>query len=388
VGKVKVAFLSTYPPRECGIATFTQDLLRELNKTKTVEAGVVALSDGEYDYGREVLFEIRQQDRRDYAAAAEKINGLDLDLLVVEHEYGIYGSEWGSFLLDLVEGVKLPVVVTLHTTLSAPNQLQRDILQKICQKSEATVVMAQNTVPLLSDVYSVDREKIVVIHHGVPRMNLPSREELKREAGLEGRTVVSTFGLLSPGKGIEYGIRAIGQVAEKHRDILYLILGQTHPVIKRQYGEEYREQLEELVDELGLKNHVQFVNRYLSKADIMRYLKLSDIYLTPYLGKEQAVSGTLAYAVGCGRVIVSTPYAYAEEMLADGRGLLAEFKDSDSIAKQIQFLLDNPQERKKMEEKTQRLGEEMFWDSVAKRYAELFQSVKERYSQDGEIKSA
>ena len=306
----------------------------------------------------------------------------------MEHEYGIYGGEWGSFLLDLVEGVKLPVVVTLHTTLSAPNQLQRDILQKICQKSEATVVMAQNTVPLLSDVYSVDREKIVVIHHGVPRMNLPSREELKREAGLEGRTVVSTFGLLSPGKGIEYGIRAIGQVAEKHRDILYLILGQTHPVIKRQYGEEYREQLEELVDELGLKNHVQFVNRYLSKADIMRYLKLSDIYLTPYLGKEQAVSGTLAYAVGCGRVIVSTPYAYAEEMLADGRGLLAEFKDSDSIAKQIQFLLDNPQERKKMEEKTQRLGEEMFWDSVAKRYAELFQSVKERYSQDGEIKSA
>ena len=373
--QVKVAFFSTYPPRECGIATFTQDLITELNKTQTVNASVIAISDGPYCYESEVLFDIRQQEQGDYIAAAKELAKLDLDLLVVEHEYGIFGGKWGVYLLDLIEHTPIPIIATLHTVLTSPDDLQRRIVQVLCQKSSKIVVMARNSAALLADIYRVDPRKIEVIPHGVPHMDMPSRESLKREEGLEGRTVVSTFGLLSPGKGLEYGIRAIGKVAKKYPDVLYLILGQTHPVVKRQFGEQYRQSLENLVHELGLEDNVHFVNRYLTKAEILRYLKLSDIYLTPYLGQEQAVSGTLAYAAGCGRIAVSTPYAYAREMLADGSGLLAEFKDADSIARHIQFLIENPAARKEMEEKTRYFGEQLFWDKVAQSYADLFVAV-------------
>jgi len=385
---VKAAFLSTYPPRECGIATFTQDLVRELNKTHGVKAVVAAINDAPHSYGPDVLFAFPQQNRESYAQAAEWLDNSGADVLSVQHEYGIFGGESGEYLLELLDRTKLPIVTTLHTVVSEPSDRQKQIIQVLCQRSAIVVVMADNTIPLLERVYGVDSSKIKRIHHGVPRMDYLSRDALKKEMRLEGRIVVSTFGLISPGKGLEYGIEAIGRVAQKHPEILYLILGQTHPVIKRQFGEVYRSGLEKMVADRGLEKNVRFVNKYLTKEELIRYLKLSDIYMTPYLGKEQAVSGTLAYAVGCGRVIVSTPYAYAVEMLADKRGLLAEFKNADSLAGHINHLIEHPEEKKKMEERTLRVGRQMTWDHVARQYADVFAAICGRDSEIPEVASA
>lgn len=380
------AFLSTYPPRECGIATFTQDLVRELKKKKELNPGVIAISDGLYSYDDDVLFDFAQQNRESYIEAAERINRSGIQLLVIEHEYGIFGGEEGEYLLDLIRRVRKPIITTLHTILTTPNQKRHDILQELCERSETVVIMAENSRKILQDVYGVDADKIEVIPHGVPSFNLPSRETLKKEHQLQDRTIVSTFGLISPGKGLEYGIEAIGQVAKKHPEVLYLILGQTHPVVRRQYGEAYRSSLEKKVRELGLENNVRFVNKYLTKEEIVRGLQLSDIYMTPYLGREQAVSGTLAYAAGYGRVIVSTPYLYAKEMLADGRGLLVEFEDSRSISEAINFLIENPENRREMEAKTLCLGKTMLWDAVANRYVKTFRKAYQTASERSMVK--
>jgi glycosyltransferase involved in cell wall biosynthesis len=387
-GHLNLAFLSTYPPRECGIATFTQDLVRELKKKKELKTNVIALSDGPYSYDDDVLFDFPQQNRESYMEAAERINRSAIQLLVIEHEYGIFGGEEGEYLLDLVKRVRKPIITTLHTVLPTPNKKRHDILQELCGRSEKVVTMALNSRKILQEVYGVEPAKIEMIPHGVPSFDLPSREALKKELHLEGRTIVSTFGLISPGKGLEYGIEAIGQVAKKHPEVLYFILGQTHPVVRKRYGEAYRSSLEKRVQELGLENNVRFVNKYLTKEEIVRGLQLSDLYMTPYLGRDQAVSGTLAYAVGYGRVIVSTPYLYAKEMLADGRGLLADFEDSRSLGEAINFLIENPENKKEMEEKTLLLGKTMRWDAVASRYVKTFrkacQEVYERSAAERE----
>ncbi|WP_026486727.1 glycosyltransferase family 4 protein [Caldanaerobius polysaccharolyticus] len=373
---LKVAFLTTYPPRECGIATFSQDLIKALKKAcSNCSLEVIAVNDGHYDYKEDVVYEIDQHRRSDYIQLADKINGSDIDVLVIEHEYGIFGGDWGEYVLDLIEGVKIPIVTCLHTVLSSPSEKPKEILAKIGEKSAKVVTMARNTVELLTGIYGIPRDKIEIIHHGVPMRDVEPRERLKQKHGYGGRPVISTFGLISPGKGLEYGIQAISKVVERHRDVLYLILGQTHPNIKKEQGESYREKLIALVKELKLEDNVKFINKYLTKDEIIEYLQLSDIYMTPYLGREQAVSGTLAYAIGYGRVVVSTPYRYAEEMLAEGRGMLADFKDSESLAKCILYVLDNPEKKKEMEEKVIELGKEMTWDKVAERYNELFMEV-------------
>ncbi|MDD3229639.1 MAG: glycosyltransferase family 4 protein [Oscillospiraceae bacterium] len=375
---IRVAFLSTYPPRECGIATFTQDLFRELQKNCGLQTGIIAVNDQDYVYGKDVIQEFPQQDRASYTKLADWVNRSAIQVIVIEHEYGIYGGECGEYLLDFAERVQKPFVLTLHTVLPNPSEKQKQILQELCKKSSRIVTMASNSQKILCNLYGADAEKITVIPHGVPVFEVPSREELKKQQNLEGRTIVSTFGLISSGKGLEYGIRAIADVAEKHPDILYLILGQTHPVVKKREGEAYRESLEKLVNDLGLQQNVRFVNRYLEKEELVRYLKMSDIYMTPYLGKEQAVSGTLAYAAGYGRVIVSTPYLYAEEMLSDGRGMLADFRDAESLGRCINYLIDHPNEKAEMEQKTLELGRTMSWKHVADRYTEIFKEVARR----------
>jgi len=373
IKKRNVAFLSTYPSRECGLATFTQDLARELDKIKLLNRPrVIAVSDKEYDYSGRVMLELQQHDRNSYITTAEAINTSDIDLLVIEHEYGIFGGESGEYILDFAEKLQIPFITTLHTVLPSPTPKQKEILKKLGAMSAGIVTMARNTKPVLQKVYGIDPSKMEVIHHGVPFRVLESRYKLKEKHGLSGRTVVSTFGLLSPGKGLEYGIEAIAEVARHHKDIIYLILGQTHPIVKKQFGEAYREELMEKVDSLGIRDHVRFVNKYLTKDEIINYLQLSDIYMTPYLGKDQAVSGTLAYAVGYGRVIVSTPYSYAREMLAEGRGLLAEFRDAGSLAGCIMYVIENPEAKEEMERKTLKLGRTMMWGNVAADYARLF----------------
>ncbi|HHW47330.1 MAG TPA: glycosyltransferase [Clostridiaceae bacterium] len=368
-----VAFLSTYPPRECGLATFTQDLVRELDRVGLLSSPkVLAVSDQKYDYSDRVITEIEQYDRKSYIKAADAVNKSDIELLVIEHEYGIFGGEWGEYIIDFIENLHIPFVTTLHTVLPSPLAKQREILQMLGEKSARIVTMAKNTRPVLENVYGIDASKIEVIHHGVPYRIVEKREKLKEKHGFSGLNVISTFGLLSPGKGIEYGIEAVAKVVKEHKDVIYLILGQTHPNIIKKSGEEYREKLVALADKLGVNEHVRFINKYLTKDEIINYLQMSDIYMTPYLGKDQAVSGTLAYAVGYGRVIISTPYSYAKEMLSDGRGLLAEFCDSDSLAEHIKYVLKNPDAKREMEKRTLSLGKTMMWSNVAKQYAELF----------------
>jgi glycosyltransferase involved in cell wall biosynthesis len=321
------------------------------------------------------MMELDQNDRSSYTQTASKLNHSDIELLVIEHEYGIYGGDCGEYLLDFIGSLQIPFVTTLHTVLPVPDDKQRHILNVLGQKGEKIITMANNTVDILKNVYDIDPSKIAVISHGVPYMPRLSREKLKAESGLSNRSVISTFGLLGPGKGLEYGIEAIAKVAIKHKDVRYLILGRTHPAIKKESGEDYRSILEALVEKLGIADNVKFVNKYLTKEEIIKYLMISDIYLTPYLNKDQAVSGTLAYAAGYGRVIVSTPYNYAKEMLSQGRGLLTEFRDSKSIANCIEYVLEHPEEKEQMEQKTLKIGKTMMWKYVAEEYKDLFANV-------------
>lgn len=372
-----LAFVSTYPPRACGIATFTQDLVRELEKVPGIAApSVVAMEREPLQYGLRVRSTIREQERADYVRAAERLNASSVDVVVIEHEYGIYGGADGEYILDFARALEKPLVTTLHTVLPEPSANQRRILRELGRLSSRVVTMARRSRDLLARVYGIGVDRIEVIPHGVPLLK-PSapKQALKQHYGLAGRSVMSTFGLLSEGKGIEYGIEAVAQVARRHPDLCYLVLGKTHPNIVAQEGERYREKLERLVQQYGIAQNVRFVNRYLTKQEIVDYLALSDIYLTPYLGKDQAVSGTLAYAAGSGKAIVSTPYRYAEEMLADGRGLLAAFRDAGSIASAVERILDAPEAARQMERKMLALGRGMFWDRVARKYETMFRAV-------------
>lgn len=369
---IRVFFLSTYPPRACGIATFTQDLVKELSKTGKIDIGIAAVNDNMYSYPPEVQFILDQQDPNSYLEMAERINVASPDLLMIEHEFGIYGGKSGEYLLKLVDILKVPYLVTLHTVLPKPTKKQREIVKHLALGCKKIITMSASSVQILQEIYEVDPDKIEVVHHGVPELPVEDRDILKKQEGLEGRFVVSTFGLLSPGKGLEYGIDAISRVAKKHPEVIYLILGQTHPVIKSRDGEEYREKLEQAVSDFSITDNVRFVNRYLEKEEIIRYLAMSDVYMTPYLGKDQAVSGTLAYAVGYGRVIVSTPYPYAVEMLADGRGMLAKFRSAVSLSKCILEVLRHPEQKEEMEKKTLELGRNMMWSRVAENYLAVF----------------
>lgn len=370
-----IAFLSTYPPRECGLATFTQDLITAIDNMGVIDTSVIAINNRErYTYDGKVIAGIGQYEREDYLKAARELNASDMDLLVIEHEYGIFGGEHGEYILDLVNNLEIPVVTTLHTILTEPDTKQRLIMNTLGKKSEKIVTMAGNTKQILQTVYGVDPLKIEVIHHGVPKKLIQSRESLKKKYRFENKQIISTFGLIGPGKGIEHGIEAISKVIKVNKDVLYLILGQTHPALKEE-GQNYRSKLEDLVEELDLEGNVRFINKYLSKDEIIEYLQLSDIYMTPYMGKDQAVSGTMAYAVGYGKVIVSTPYLYAEEMLSEGRGLLAEFDNPDSLADCINYVIQNPDKKAKMERATIKIGRTMFWDKIAQRYVDVFSKV-------------
>ncbi|AIQ27100.1 MULTISPECIES: glycosyltransferase family 4 protein [unclassified Paenibacillus] len=370
-----IVFLSTSLPRECGIATFTQDLLDEFTKLQGFnKPRIIAMNNnGNYRYTDQVMREINQHQLSDYIDAAEEINQSNTDLLVIQHEFGIYGGESGEYLLQFTERLHVPYVAIFHTVLTNPSPKQHEIITRIAAGSVKVVTMAQSTVDDLISVYHINAAKIAFIHHGVPFVKTSTRAELKTQYKFGERKILSTFGFLSPGKGIEYAIEAMSGVVKQHPDALYIIWGKTHPVVKQETGEVYRQKLTSLVHELGLVNNVLFVDKLLTQEEVIESLVMSDIYMTPYLGKDQAVSGTLAYGVGYGRVIISTPYRYAQEMLADGRGLLAEFRDSASLEACILELLDDPAKVEDMEQRTQALGSTMMWSEVAKTYAAIFQ---------------
>ena len=375
---IRVAHLATYPPTECGIATFTQDLSNALDaQSRCLPSRVLAISpDGAAcDYPPNVCRWLRRDRAEDYLQAAEHVNASDAAVASVQHEFGIFGGEWGAHLLTFLEAVAKPVVITLHTVLPEPEEGMRRTLARVCRCADAVVVMNPVAVHLLDEVYGVPRAKTRMIHHGVPVFHPRRQERMKRRLGCAGRTVLSTFGLINPGKGIEHAIRAMAVIAARHPKALYLILGQTHPGVRRHSGEAYRESLQGLIAELGLTRHVRFENRYLTKPELIAYLEATDIYVTPYLNPDQMVSGALAYAVGAGKPVISTPYLYALELLGDRRGMIVDFTNPEAIAEAADLLLTRPPLRRGIALRARRLGRRMVWSHVAEQYLDVFEEV-------------
>ena len=368
-------FLGSYPPRECGIATFTKDVVDAYDRAFSFSSPVIAIDEPGADvrrYPPEVVARIAEEQHDSYAAAAEFVNSHPADLVNVQHEYGLFGGERGEWLVDFIRLVQKPVVLTLHTVLPDPDESYLRVTRELCKYATKVISLSETGRGLLESVYGIDPALLQVIHHGVPDVPFQDTAAAKASFGVGQRTVISTFGLISRGKGLEYAIQAMRSVVKRHPETLYLILGETHPVVRRREGESYRESLHSMVREYGLNYNVQLVDKYLDFDEVVSYLAATDIYLTPYLNPEQIVSGTLAYAVGCGKAIVSTPYLYAQELLAHNRGFLCEFRDPVSIAAGLNMLLDDPALRRATERRAYRFGRQMTWPHVAAAYGELF----------------
>lgn len=374
---LNIVNLGTYPPKQCGIATFSMDLYKSLLlQNNNVEIMAVFDSDFKYRYGSEVVFKIRQHKRRDYIKAAHLINhSPDIDIVIIQHEYGIYGGQDGEFILDFIDMLNKPYIIVTHTVLPQPIRNQKSVLNKLCSNASAIVCMTERSSRLLNELYGVLPEYIHVINHGVPDFKKQSQKDLKSKYKLTGKTIISTFGLIGPGKGLELGIKAMANIIKDFPHTHYFILGQTHPMLQKYEGEKYRNMLENLVRVLHIEDNVHFINRFLTDEELGEYLYLTDIYLSPYPNKDQAVSGTLAFALGCGRAIVSTAYAYAVEVLANGRGLIAEEADPHELAKLIRRVLSEPELKSSLMEKAYELGKDWNWPSIGKTYTELLYNI-------------
>jgi glycosyltransferase involved in cell wall biosynthesis len=370
-----VLLLGSYPPRECGIATFMHDVKTSFDGAFASRTDVIAIDEpgGEARrYPPEVVARLQEQNRFSYKEIARFIDRHPAELLNIQHEYGLFGGERGEWLVSLLDDVTKPVVLTMHTVLPEPDDVMLRVTRELCERSSRVVSLSATGRDLLERVYGVDPDRLRVIHHGVPDVPFTTTDAAKASFGIGQRMVISTFGLINRGKGLEYAIEAMRDVVARHPEVLYLILGETHPVVRRREGESYRESLQELVRSYGLQYNVQLVDKYLDFDELVSYLQATDIYLTPYLNPVQIVSGTLAYAVGCGKAIVSTPYLYAQELLAYGRGFLCEFRDARSIAENVTALLDDPSLRRATERRAYRFGRQMTWSHVAREYGRLF----------------
>lgn len=381
MNKIEPAYIATYPPSECGIATFTKDVVTSVAKYTPFSRPTVVAVKREHEiepYERIVRFQILKEVRNSYLDAAKFLNESSVDIVSVQHEYGIYGGPDGEYLLDLVEALEKPAVATLHTVLQNPSPNQKRIIQELGRMCEVLIVMVKTGRQILLDVYGVDPRKVTVIPHGVPNVHRVSTTSVKRALGIADKLILSTFGLINRGKGIEYVIQAMPKILERHPNAIYLVLGETHPGVRRHEGESYRNMLTEIIDKLGIHEYVRFNNRFLTLNELVRYLCATDVYITPYLNKDQIVSGTLAYALGCGKAIVSTPYLYAEEVLAEGRGLLVDFASPDSIAEAVNRILDDKDLKESLEAAAYRYGRRAAWFNVAVDYLELFHMILNR----------
>jgi len=375
----RIAFLGDYLPRLCGIATFTHDLCESVAAAAPgADCFVGAVNDRVegYDYPQRVRFEFLEKDLDSYRRAADFLNFNNADVLCVQHEFGIYGGPAGSHLLALLKEVRMPVVTTLHTILQDPNPAQRQVMMELAQRSDRLVVMAQKGAEILRATYHVPDSKIDIIPHGIPDMPFVDSSFYKPQFGVEGRKVLFTFGLLGPGKGIEHVIEALPEIVSRHPNVVYLVLGATHPQLVAREGERYRLTLERLADDRGVKDHVIFYNRFVSAEDLREFIGATDIYLTPYLNEAQVTSGTLAYVFGAGKAVVSTPYWHAQELLADGRGVLVPFRDSKAIASGVSDLLSDQPKLEKIQRDAYAMGRGMIWPAAASRYLDSFQHAR------------
>ncbi len=374
-----MAFLGGFEPRRCGIATFTHDL---------TEAVAVAAPESEcfagamndkiegYRYPVRVKFELLEKDLDSYRRAADFLNFTNTNVLCVQHEFGIYGGPAGSHLLSLLKEVRMPVVTTLHTVLNDPNPGQRKVMDELIRRSDRIVVMARKGSEILQECYGVSESKVDVIPHGIPDVPFADSRGFKEQFGVERRSVLLTFGLLGPGKGIEHVIEALPEIVRQHPGVVYLVLGATHPHLIAREGERYRLGLERLAEARGVKDHVIFDNRFVSTEDLKEFIGATDIYITPYLNEAQITSGTLAYVFGAGKAVVSSPYWHACELLSEGRGVIVPFRDSAAIAVGVSDLLNNPAKLDQMRKAAYALGREMIWPVVAQRYLESFAQAK------------
>ncbi|MDD3078088.1 MAG: glycosyltransferase family 4 protein [Paludibacter sp.] len=378
---MKIAFIGTYVPRECGIGTFTHNLynsvLKNIESKKKINTGfVVALNDNDltYKYPEEVKLTIKQDYQSDYIEAVKYINLSGADLCILEHEFGIFGGESGVYILPLLYRLEIPLIVTLHTVLKNPSYNEKAVLQEICKMAQKIVVMSHKAIEFLTEVYQVPIEKIALIEHGVPNIHF-TPEAAKKEFKLENKKVLLTFGFVGRNKGIETVIKALPKIVEKYPNVVYIVLGKTHPNVIRHSGEEYRIYLMRLVNSLHLEKNVVFLNEFIDEQDLFKYLYASDIYITPYVNEAQITSGTLSYAVGVGTAVISTPYWHAEELLADGRGLLFNFNDYEELSTIINDLLGHPVKMIGLKKQAADYGKNITWPKIGDRYLELAQTV-------------
>lgn len=386
---MKIVFISTYPPQQCGIATFTQNLLQSVsNIPENIVTEIVLLDDGSsgHNYPDEVKFRINKDMREDYLKAAEFINRSGAGICILQHEFGIFGGKAGVFILPLVHALEIPLMVTLHTILKRPDFMERSVLQSLAMKADKLVAMTSMGVGFLEEIYNISAEKVVKIEHGVPDFKTTSSSGITEKIDFDKSKVLFTFGLLGRNKGIETVLQALPRVISKHPDVLYMVLGKTHPNVIKATGERYRSYLNLLVKQNDLEQHVFFLNKFVSEKDLFDYLSSIDIYITPYLSEAQITSGTLSYALGAGAAVVSTPYWHASELLSAGLGRLFKFKDSEGLAEQLIDLLDHPQKLKQLKDKACAYGRQFRWKAIGKRYFEQSKSLVE-YHENKDRKS-
>jgi glycosyltransferase involved in cell wall biosynthesis len=380
---MRIAFVSSSIPRRCGIATFTADVMAAVKAADpTVRCSVVAIDEpnSARAYGPEVKSRIRQREPESYRSAAALLNASNIDVVNIQHEFGLYGvwkdGVYEDHLRPFLQELRKPVMVTLHSVPPSPSESMRDAVRLIASRSNEVIVMAHTAARLLVSDYGITKTP-VVIPHGMPAIEPTGRHRLKTKLGVEGRTIISTFGLVDPRKGLEFVIEAMPAIVERHPDALYLIVGQTHPELLKQQGETYRNTLERAAEDRGMTGHIGFVNEYLAQRDIVGYLLATDVYVTPYLDPNQITSGTLAYALGAGKAIVSTPYLHAIEALADERGIVVPFRDAPAIAAAVQRILGDPELKQRLERRAYAYGRQTAWPAVGRRVLALTQHVLE-----------
>ncbi|WP_342726343.1 glycosyltransferase family 4 protein [Bradyrhizobium sp. B097] len=376
----RIALIGNSLPRHCGIATFTTDLLRAIsNSGPHLQACVVAMTDRDqtYDYPASVVLQIRDDNLQEYARAAASLNAGRFDVVCLQHEFGIFGGDAGAHILELLTRLTMPVVTTLHTVLASPSAIQRTVTERIVEASARVVVMADKGRELLHSVYRVPHEKIEVIAHGIPDFPFVAPDTAKARLGFSGRSVILTFGLLSPSKGIEVMIDAMPSILKRRPDAVYVVLGATHPNLVRDQGEAYRESLTARVRELGVEDHVVFLNQFVDQATLLEFISMCDVYVTPYLNEAQMTSGTLAYSFGLGKPVVSTPYWHARELLADGRGILVSFGDAAGIGHEIAELLTDAPRRQAMRKRAYAASRSMTWERAAEHYITAFEHARQ-----------
>jgi glycosyltransferase involved in cell wall biosynthesis len=372
----RVALIGNYPPRRCGIATFTADVRDALiaaDPNLICDVYAMTDTDGGYAYPREVVQDLRSDRPEDYLDAAEHINRNQADVICVQHEFGIFGGPAGEHLMLLLEATGRPVVTTLHTVLESPDPDQRRVFERLIARSDKVIVMAERGRDMLRRVWRTPEEKIVLIPHGAPDRPLSDTAPFKTLLGVTGRDVLFTFGLISPNKGIEYAIRAMPAIVARRPNALYIVLGASHPHLIAQEGERYREGLAELADNLGVAEHVRLIDEYADTPRLIEYLQAADIYVTPYLNRDQVTSGTLSYAAALGKPIISTPYWHAEELLKDGRGRLIPFASAEAISAEAIALLDDGAQRLGLARRIHDAARETVWSCFGMRLVEVFE---------------